>query len=447
MALNAQQQAMGQNPLLTQFNWEKVPGSIAAGGKAWGTQMVKVGTGGATGEDALQSMMSDRNEALQKIAEMEKARREGMGIALQTPQRASDLRDEAKSQRTSLGGKTDEALSRGREGIAGAQAQADLLGPAAEARRAEALQEAMTFRQENLLDAETKKTQALTEFKDDTASAVEMQRTGAMQQFASARDDIINRAAQQGMSPDSPEVQAQLNRAKLGTFQQLGSMAIQGQLAYNDARSKLTATYDDFGLRARAFSDQLAATTRMEEDKYVGLTQQSAAQMSTQLAEMTSSLEMAAVQESRLQEQQTSALLLAADQFELAGSQTIADYMRNYQIAMAPLAPILSLAASINQEALAANATSIAAVSSGAGATTPSSQQLMGGWKFGAGSGQGAGGNTPVTAPNAGTTPGSVATTTPPSTGAGSVTSGGQQLGMGGPYDMQGGGLQFGYGN
>jgi len=287
MAISSTQQALQNDPwqsgepLMTQFQWQPVPGSLAAGGRAWGTQLTKVPVGGVQTEDALQAAMGDRNVALQKIGDMEKTRQQGMNVALGAPGRATDLRTEAKTQREALGARTEEGLGKGREAIAGAQAQADELGPAADARRADALEEAKQFRNANLLDAETRQTEALAQFTDDTASAIEMQRTGAMRQFASSRDDIINRAAQQGLSPDSPEVQAQLGRAKMGTFQQLGSMAMQGQLAYNDARSKLNTAYDDFGLRARSFSDQLSSSVRLEEDKYAGLTQQQAVQFST----------------------------------------------------------------------------------------------------------------------------------------------------------------------
>jgi len=78
-----------------------------------------------------------------------------------------------------------------------------------------------------------------------------------------------------------------------------------------------------------------------------------------------------------VQEQNKAQLLLAADQFELAGSNTIADYMRNYQIAMAPLAPIFSAAAAMNEDAIGATNLSIASASSGVGVRQSNANPLL----------------------------------------------------------------------
>ena len=384
--------ASGQSPLSTQFAWQTNPlmggsnptaNQLAGSKNAWGVQMWKTPVGGATQEDALQAMLGDRAVAEQKIGQMEADRQAGIDTALGMGGRAQDLRDVAGLQRAGMRADLGEAKTKGREAVAKAGESVAALGPAAEARRQEALREAASWRQENLADAETRKTEALVQFKDDSAALVQTQRGAAMSQFYQTRDDIINGAAQRGLSPDHPEVQKQLNRAKMDTFRQLGNTATQAQLAYNDSRSKLTAAYDDFGMRARAFSDQLATTVRLEEDKYVGLSQQQMGELGTRIAELTSSMELAAAQEARAQEQQVSNLLVAADQLELAGSQTVADYMRSYQIAMAPLAPIVSLAAQLNMDATLANQQSVAAVSSGVGAQVPGSPI-----RYTAGSGQ-----------------------------------------------------------
>ena len=277
------------------------------------------------------------------------------GIAQAQPfasgQAATALREQGQAQATSqqaaLG--TREAAAAG--GIQQANQAAQALGPQAEVRRQEGLEASGALRQQALDDAQARQVRGMGEFQDMTAQTIQTQRGSVMAGLKQQEQDIINQASQSGLGPDSPQVQQQLTQVRQGTSQQLGNLAASVGVAYNDARAKLNVTYDDMNTRTRALEDQIMQATREAADKNVGLSEAQGAQLLAQNAQVGASLYMSAQQESRMIEQQLSSLNIAADQLTLAGLDSTATFIRDWDIAMAPLGPIAALEAQFAMDA------------------------------------------------------------------------------------------------
>jgi len=323
--------------------------------------------GGTQPGAALEAMRSDAARFEGKVGEMEAARRQGLDALSRTlsGQAGEEQRTRAAKSAEALRSGLAERTGRVRESLASAEEAAAVLGPQAEQRRQEALAASEQRRVEALREAEQMKQEALQGFSDDTAMAIQSQRATLRANLKQQKERILSEAAARGMDPDSPEVQQQMFQVEMAGIEQLGQLANQAALAYNDARSKLRLAYDDMATRMRGLEDQLSRVARTEADKYVGLSQAQGAQIRMQVAQVNESLEMAAQQEHRAFEQMLSQNMLAADQLELAGAESMADFVRNWDIAMAPMAPIISLAASMTSDLKQRAGLNAAAVASG----------------------------------------------------------------------------------
>jgi len=291
----------------------------------YNAQASNIGAARALGVQQLQPMATGETSAAQKAGGEEQAGR----------------------MREALGAR--EATAAG--GIQEANQAAQALGPESEGRRQEALGAAGALRQEALADVQARQDQAKQEFQDMTAAAIQTQRGSVMSGLKQQEQDIINQAAQSGLGPDSPQVQQQLTQARQATSQQLGNLAASVGVAYNDAKAKLTVTYDDMNTRTRALEDQIMQATREAADKNVGLSSAQGAELMAANARTGASLYMSAQQEARMVEQQLASLNLAADQLQLAGLETTASFVRDWDVMMAPLAPAAALAAQFARDA------------------------------------------------------------------------------------------------
>jgi len=216
------------------------------------------------------------------------------------------------------------------------------------------------------------KEQALAEYSDETALAVQGQRATLQTNLKLQKQQIIQSAAARGFGADSPEVQQQLMQADMGGLDQLGKLAGSAALQFNDTQAKIRMTYDEMGTRVRGLQDQLGVSTRAAADKYVGLSQAQGAELQAKVAQLNETLELASAQEARQIEQMRAQNSLSADQLELAGATTMASLLRDWDLEMAPMAPIVSLAAKMTADLKTRASLSSMAVNAGLRATVPS---------------------------------------------------------------------------
>jgi len=340
-------------------------------------------------------MLGDRALAKQQLDQGQAARWEAaqglQGFA--SGRQATETKTRAAANKNTLNMALAGREQAGLAGMQPAQQAAQNLALGAEQRRTEALQAQESQKAEALRASEAQKTSALGKFTDDTALALQGQRTQFMAGLGTRKQEIINQAAARGFGADSPEVQQQIRMAEMDTMGQVGQLAGQLRQAYNTTAMNLNMAYDQMNTQTRQIQDQLSQATRMQEDQYVGLSQSQSAEIQANLAQMGSSLRMAAQQEQRLIEQQTESVMQSADQFQLAGAEGLAGMARDWSVMLAPMAPILSLAASMTNTMLKDNQGSITAANSMTGVEHAGNTGLVNyGIPYGTSEAQGTGG-------------------------------------------------------
>lgn len=344
-------QGLGSPMLPTQEVWQSKNPNAA------GTALLTRYSGGTQPGDVLGAMRADAGEFNRQAGEMRAARDQGLGALdpFVSGEATAGAKERAGESAERLTTGLQERTGRARESIGDAREAAQALGPEAEQRREEALAAQEQHRVEALQEAERMKEEALQDYSDDTAIAIQSQRATLGANLNSQKRQVLDQAARQGLGPDSPEVQQQLRQLDMEGSQQLGQLAGQAALQYNDTRTKLRMTHDEMSTRIRGLQDQLSATVRADADKYTGLSQSQGAQLMGQVAQLSEGLEMAAQQEYRATEQLRAQNELAADQLRLAGAEGMANFVNNWEYAMAPMAPIVALAAQmtadLNQQA------------------------------------------------------------------------------------------------
>jgi hypothetical protein len=246
-------------------------------------------------------------------------------------------------------------------------AAAQALGPAAVQRGAQQIAQAQALRTSALQDVETKKADTMAQFKNDTALSVQNQRFAVQGQLAQQISDTLDQMGQQGFAADSPQAQAAVTQLKAGAIQQVGNLSAQTAVAYHAQRTNLMTAYDNLATQARTAQDTMVGQATSEANKYIGLSEQSGANLLMQGSQLTQAYRSAAIQAHAANDQQLASLNTSADQFQLAGQQGLSDLINNWQATVAPLAGIVAGAAKLTADQYTANAQSIGAVDYAAG--------------------------------------------------------------------------------
>jgi hypothetical protein len=206
-------------------------------------------------------------------------------------------------------------------------------------------------------------------FKNLTAASIQQSREGITSQTAQAKQQIMAQAQQMGLPVNDPRIQAQLHQADQQAVQQLGSVAVQASLKYNDAVTQLQQSYDamsqqnqQFGINAvgQAGQAQIGAET-------------SAAQIAARAGEVLTNYRSASL---AAQQQ----LYSVADQYAMAGASQIAEMLRDQTLADSPIAPIIAMAYSMqNSSSMMSPSAVVSGINALPGPMTLQSNQNMSG--------------------------------------------------------------------
>ena len=333
--------------------------------------------GGASMSDYVNQALADRQQAMAAAQITADRQAQGLtGMETAVGNATSGTRTRAKESKERMDPMVMDAMNQGIADVQKTRAFVEGLVPKAEARRAEALQATEALRQESLSAVAANKAAGLGEFDDKTANTIQLQRQSIMSSRNTQREEIMAAARQNGLDVNSPEVQDQLRQLDMDTSGTIGNMASQIAVTHNQTRAQLRQSYDQLDANLRSTEDQLAASVRTEEDKYVGLTESSVSQQMLAADSLTANIRNAALGELASLEQSYAQSMLAADQMELQGASAIADYLRNMDTFLFPLADLVGDLADMTSSLNTAAQQSAMGMNMQLGIRTPSSTAL-----------------------------------------------------------------------
>lgn len=175
------------------------------------------------------------------------------------------------------------------------------------------------------------KASALSQYKNTSAAQVEQQRSALNTQYNNKRDAIMASAQQMGYDPSSPVVQQQIKDLDNWKMGQLGSMANQASITYNDSMATLRSSYD-------AMINQAGATGGALEMQ--GLSESAGAQRNAGELQQTYETIKNAAWKAGIDA--ASQLSIYAAQLEQVGNTTAAEWLKEEPIAYSPIAGIIS---------------------------------------------------------------------------------------------------------
>jgi len=270
-----------------------------------------------TEDDVVRAQLADR-EAIIQAAQVKTGREEegkktlqealggiesGLGLAAETRGRVMGAAEEGFAAQ--LGGL--EATRQFIEGL-----------PALASARAE----------ETLEEIDARRTEALNEFRDNTAQDLQIQRqsvdTNLQQQISQIEAD----ARRRGMDPRTDrETQMRIKEARRAADGQLGTMATALGSSYNQHMSALRQSYDEMSTQASEFFADLQKGVEMGSAELL--------QRSDEARRMTDSLR---IQSQLAAEQGYQMILNDASRLKLQGSALLADYLRDMSSFFFPIA-------------------------------------------------------------------------------------------------------------
>ena len=271
----------------------------------------------------VQAAVKDRQSELQ--AAQEQRGREETGYNVMTDALSSTIggaRQRAQDYGNQMESYLQEGQQKGQANVEELQKWSRQLPKRAEARK-----------QEDIADAQQRQEEALRNYKDSTAASISQQRDAIKSNAEDQKSQIVAQAQAAGMNPSDPAVQAQLRAVDQQSFNQLGNVATQAFMAYNESQAQLREGYDSRMSQLRSLS-----SSQVGEADTARLGGLEAAAKLSQLYEQ-------ATIDSRIEiERQREGIHAVADQMEVAGAQWKADFLRDMTTFYSPVGPIAAMA-------------------------------------------------------------------------------------------------------
>jgi hypothetical protein len=275
--------------------------------------------GGANYQDITAAQLSD-NEQFRDVTNQQNA------LSQQAQSQFSSAITSATSQLNGMAGDIyqraidTQSSTAGQEQVAKLMAQADAITQAGQ-----------TLRKEELASATALRESALAAYKNTTAQQVEQQRSALDSQYKQKSEALLATAQQNGMDSSSPYVQQQMQQLNLWKSAQLGSMANDAGIKYNESAAQLRSVYDQ--LQATVQS-QSAATQLQGAEGGIAATKAA--------GDLTSQYEQIKIAALKAGYDASTQLSSLAAQLQVAGNQTVAEWLKDETIAYTPVAGIIS---------------------------------------------------------------------------------------------------------
>ena len=288
-----------------------------------------------TSQDVFAQMLEDRKAEMAAAGDQRGREEQGFGMVQDTLGRTTGgMRDRAGA----IPERTEAILGQSYEGARG---NLDTLwGGAGQISKG-----AGERSDENIADVDQRMDEAMGAYQDQTAQMMQSRRLGERGALDSQIQNIKAQASQQGLDPNGPEVQAQVQKAQMASMDRIGQMAVQAGVEVNNAQASLRQSYD-----------QMAVSVRQQEAGRVGQAETAGFQAQATTYQMEDQLRNVFKTERLAAEQQREQLMLLADQAELGGDQWLAGFLREETTYTSPLAPLLMSALAMQESETGFNA-------------------------------------------------------------------------------------------
>ena len=341
--------------IFAQFAQGDTTGLLPTDSKAaYGLPVGMGGTGedsaGTTEDDVLKALIADWSAKGAAQAEQRGFQAEGkaaLGSALGGKQEILGAGEEFRTRMlTSL----EEGLQPGREATGKAMDAARALAPDAVAQQEALLARSEERRARTMDDIRADQATAMASYENMTDATMEAQSASIMRGLDNEIQDIVDKArSNEGLDVNDPVVQGRIAKARAQARSTMGTVAGQVSVNYNNTVAQIRMDYDKIEASMAGMQDQLVGAADIEGVRVAGAAAVSGVQLQAQLSALVSQIDALGVQETRAIEQQRLQSVINANLYDLQGQTAYANYLRNMESFVNPIADIILYAAELSK--------------------------------------------------------------------------------------------------